>query len=130
MHEPNLHLERAQGDSPRVCRAISEYRAGYPDPISISAGQELAVGEKQSEWPGWLWCIDRDGKSGWVPEVYVERQDAVAVALCDYDAVELSVHAGEELILGTEESGWFWCTNRTGQSGWVPVEHLDLPDEA
>ena len=105
-------------------RVISEYRSAYPAPLVLRAGDELAVGEKESPWAGWLWCTDPAGKSGWVPEAYVARTGDTCTLLCDYDATELTVHAGEELISGQEASGWFWCTNREGQSGWVPAEHL------
>ena len=47
------------------------------------------------------------------------------MALCDYEATELSVSVGEELIMGKEESGWIWCTNQDGESGWVPAEHVE-----
>jgi hypothetical protein len=104
--------------------AISEYRAAYPDPFLVDAGEELAIDTKESEWPGWVWCTNRDGESRWVPEAYVERRGDIGVARCDYDATELSVRTGEALSLGREESGWFWCTNRVGQCGWVPAQHL------
>lgn len=108
----------------RICRVISAYRAAYPDPLVIHAGEVLAVGEKESEWSGWIWCTNRSGKSRWVPEVYVDRKGDTCVALCDYDATELSVRVGEELVAGQEAAGWLWCTNREGQRGWVPKEHL------
>jgi hypothetical protein len=110
----------------RICRATAEYRAAYADPFTVSAGDELAVSERESEWNGWLWCTDRDGESRWVPEPYVERRGGTGVVLCDYDATELSVRAGEELIAGIEVSDWIWCTNREGKSGWVPARNLDL----
>jgi hypothetical protein len=33
----------------------------------------------------------------------------------DYNSVELSVHAGETLTVGFEESGWAWATTVTGE---------------
>ena len=39
----------------------------------------------------------------------------------DYDATELSVRVGEELLIQREESGWLLCENRAGQRGWVPA---------
>ena len=121
---------REGGRETRLGRVIAAYQAAYRDPISVHAGQDVAVGDKESEWPGWLWCTAPDGKSGWVPEAYLARRGSRATVLRDYDAAELSVQAGEALIVGIEESGWFWCTNRAGQSGWVPAEHLELESEA
>jgi uncharacterized protein YgiM (DUF1202 family) len=105
-------------------RVIAAYKSAYPEPLVVRAGEPLTIGQKESEWPGWLWCTTQEGKSRWVPESYVERQGDSGIARCHYEATELSVEAGEELIVGREESGWLWCTNQAGQSGWVPAEHL------
>ncbi len=63
----------AKSDRQPICRVLSEYRSAYPDPLVVSAGEELTASEKESSWSGWIWCTNRDGKSGWVPESYVER---------------------------------------------------------
>ena len=31
--------------------------------------------------------------------------------------------------MGTQESGWIWCTDQAGQSGWVPAENVERIDE-
>jgi hypothetical protein len=119
---PGIHT---QGTEQQICRVISEYQSAYPDPLVVSVGDNLTVSEKESAWSGWVWCTNQDGKSGWVPESYVEWKGNACVALCDYDATELSVRVGEELVVGKEESGWLWCTSQEGQSGWVPAENLE-----
>jgi len=111
-------------NGPLIYRVIAAYRSPYTDPWLIRVGEELTIGEKETEWSGWVWCTNRHGTSRWVPETYVERKGDVCIARRDYEATELAVSAGEELIAGQEESGWFWCTNREGQSGWVPIENL------
>lgn len=115
----------------RPCQVIAAYDTPYSDPIMVQAGDEMTVGERESKWPGWLWCTAPDGKSGWVPASYLKRDGDLAVALCDYDATELTVRVGEQLLAGKEESDWIWCTNQKGHSGWVPVEnlHLRMTDE-
>ena len=109
----------------QVCRVAREYQSPYSEPLAISAGEELTIGEKESSWSGWVWCTNRDGKSRWVPEKYVERKGNSGTALYDYEATELSVSVGEELTMGQVESGWIWCTNQRGQSGWVPADHVE-----
>jgi Variant SH3 domain len=47
-------------------RVTTDYRAAYPDPIVMSAGETLRVGEIDPEDAGWVWCTGRTGKSGWV----------------------------------------------------------------
>ncbi len=32
---------------------------------------------------------------------------------------------GEELVVTDEKGGWALCTNRSGQSGWLPLANLD-----
>ena len=109
----------------RVCRAVADYDTPFPTPLILSTGQQLAVGDRESEWLGWLWCTTREGNSGWVPESYVRLKGETATMRRDYDATELSVRAGEELVVEKEESGWLWCTNRAGQRGWVPANHVE-----
>jgi hypothetical protein len=113
-------------DKPRLCRVVLAYHTPYPDPLIVRKGQDLVLGGEESEWPGWVWCSDGDGKSGWVPEKYVQLKDETCTMLRDYDATELSVGVGEDLIAGNEESGWIWCANRAGQSGWVPLQNVEL----
>ena len=120
----NLATGISQPGEQRTHRVIAAYEAEFPDPWRIRTGEPLAVSDKQTEWEGWLWCTRQDGQSRWVPEIYVQRQGDAGLALYDYDATELSVHAGEELTSDREAAGWLWCTNQQGQSGWVPVENL------
>jgi hypothetical protein len=114
---------------PSICRVIAAYQSAHPDPLVIRVGEKLTVGKKESEWSGWVWCAKQNGKGGWVPEKYVELKGDICVARLDYDATELSVDIGDELIMGYEESGWIWCTNQHGQYGWVPADHLEILGE-
>ncbi len=108
--------------------ATSDYEAAYPHPISVKKGDPVAVGKQDTEWPGWVWCTDRGGVEGWVPEQYLERLDDRGKMLRDYNAIELSIRQGERLTLGEEANGWFWATNEQGQSGWVPAKHVRLQE--
>ncbi len=105
-------------------KVIKPHITTFPDPLKIKIGQSLTIIPKESEYPGWIWCVDRDGKDGWVPASYVKQYVDYGIALFDYDATELSVQVGEELTILKEESGWFWCRTRTGKFGWVPQENL------
>ena len=108
-------------------RVIADYQAPYPDPIRVSAGDEVIIDDnKKTDWHGWVWCTDRGGKSGWVPETYLERHGENGYMRCDYDAIELTIHGGEILTCHKAESGFFWVTNQAGQNGWVPSTHVEL----
>jgi hypothetical protein len=106
-------------------RAVTAYTRSYPDPIVMRAGDPLQAAQEDQEWPGWVWCTAADGRSGWVPVAYVDRQGDRATARRDYSAIELSVAPGDELVAVVEESGWIWATNAQGETGWVPLQNLE-----
>ena len=93
----------------QVCRAVADYDTPFPNPLVVRAGEQLTVGKRESEWPGWIWCTTRQGHGGWVPESFVTRQGDACTLRRNYDATELSVRVGEELVVEGEESGWLWC---------------------
>ena len=33
---------------------------------------------------------------------------------------------GEELVMSKEKSGWAWCTNGNGESGWLTLANLEM----
>jgi uncharacterized protein YgiM (DUF1202 family) len=111
----------------RVGRVIRDYDSPYSEPIIMRAGEKVSVGERESEWEGWIWCTAAKEKSRWVPESYVQRCGDVATLLRDYEATELSVRAGDEVLLGQEVAGWVWCTNERGHGGWVPADCVGPP---
>jgi hypothetical protein len=101
-------------------RVMREYSAQYPDPITVRAGDRVAVGADDPAFPGWRWCTGPDRRAGWVPEQFLQAQDQEAVMLRDYTARELSVRAGAEVIVGEAISGWVWATDADGRAGWIP----------
>lgn len=107
----------------RKAAVTADYSRAYPDPIAVSCGEALAIGEEDSEYPGWIWCTNCAGKSGWVPLACVDR--SAARAIYDYSAAELTVREGDTVTLHKSENGWAWCANQAGESGWVPLAHLE-----
>jgi hypothetical protein len=111
-------------------RVIMAYSAQFENPIWMRSGEPLVV-DREEPWDDnpdwiWVWCRDPRGREGWVPRPYIAYDGDHATAARDYSAAELSVTAGEEVTASTEESGWLWCTNARGQSGWVPIANLAL----
>jgi uncharacterized protein YgiM (DUF1202 family) len=104
---------------------IRAYQASTSSPLIVRKGDVLSAGDKTSEWPGWIWCTDPSGKSGWVPEKYVRRAERRCTMLRDYDATELTVEPGEEVTILGRESGWGWCVNQQGLRGWIPLNHIE-----
>lgn len=98
----------------------------YPDPISVTTGEHVIAGDHdvQGDPPGrWIWCTNRTGKAGWVPEQFLHITEGAAVALVDCDTIELTVSAGTRLWGGSPVNGWIWCET-DDDAGWVPVANV------
>ncbi len=108
------------------CRVITAYEMAYPDPLILQAGEEITVGQNDTQWPAYIWCTNQAGKGGWVPESYIERRGERGLARRAYAAIELSASVGEELVIGDEEGGWLWCTNQQNRSGWIPADNVEV----
>ena len=110
-----------------LARVVADYQAPYADPIVVDAGDEITVdSNKKTDWVGWVWCTNRTGASGWVPETYIECHGDTGRMRYSYNAIEMTIHVGEILTLHKAESGFVWATNQAGQSGWVPSSHLEI----
>jgi hypothetical protein len=107
-----------------IRRVVADYKVAYPDPLVVRAGEVLNVGKEDPDYPGWVWCEDRKGKGGWVPDDCLELVGESAKARYDYAATELAATVGEELVVTKEKGGWAWCTNENCQSGWLPLANL------
>lgn len=105
-------------------RVVKDYTRQYDDPISFERGESIAVEREDKDFPGWWWCTDKRGKSGWVHENFFEEEDYRTIATEGYSALELSAKAGEALTGLDERSGWALCVNQTGEQGWVPLASL------
>ena len=101
---------------------IREHTATFPDPLVLKAGERVHVGQADDQWPAFLWCVNAQGKGGWVPEAFLQRHGEAGIARRAYDARELSVGAGERVSVGERVGGWAWVTDAAGESGWIPEE--------
>jgi uncharacterized protein YgiM (DUF1202 family) len=106
-------------------RVIAYYRAAYPDPIVMRAGERLRVGERDKDKDVWVRCTGSSKKSGWVPVAYIRVDGEKGTTPRDYSAVELSVRTGQTLEFLEEESGWVLAGDPSGRSGWVPLENVE-----
>jgi uncharacterized protein YgiM (DUF1202 family) len=115
----------------RIGRVRAGYTAQYEDPIRFKTGEEVEVSDKTDNWGGhtWVWCSNQAGKTGWVPEGYVDTLGEKGVARVDYDAAELSVEAGEEVLVVDETHGWLLCRRVSGQEGWVPADNVQMDEQ-
>ena len=105
---------------------IKEYITPFSDPLKVKKGEILELTDKKSEWSGWIWCINKEGKRGWVPENYISISKNTCMMLCDYDATELTAKNNNKLVIIKEVSEWYWCKNEKGVHGWIPKENVKL----
>lgn len=111
---------------PQRVRVVESYVAQYTNPVQFSTGDPLSVGHRDHQWPGYVWCTDKAGRSGWAPDSYLAMTgEHQAKALRDYDATEITVTRGEVLEVLDEAGGWLLCSTSSGLRGWVPAEHVE-----
>jgi Variant SH3 domain len=107
-----------------IRRVVSDYVAQYPDPIHAHRGQTVTLKRRDPEYPGWVWCIGPDGREGWVPLAILRIDDDRAELLRDYDAHEVSVKAGEDVVVHEEIGGWARVSTADGSIGWLRADCL------
>jgi hypothetical protein len=105
-------------------RAVKSWTVHYPDPIRGAAGDRLALGRRDDEYPGWVWATADDGREGWVPEGWLRVEGESGVLLRDYTAAELPLEPGDVISGDLVESGWLWATDPDGRQGWIPQDCL------
>jgi hypothetical protein len=102
---------------------LKGWQQSYDPALKVARGDQVLVVKRDSgKWAGWIWCTDKSGLSGWLPE---QVFDAVVIgektiAAQDFDTIELTVFIGEILFVSNRLSEWSWCHNTKGQEGWVP----------
>lgn len=96
----------------------------YSDPIRFKAGDQVTLGRRDEEYPGWIWTTIAGGNSGWAPEDLLSQSGSTAIALGEYDSTELATQAGERVRVISERFDWAWVRNSAGREGWVPLRTL------
>ena len=107
-------------------RIIREYRIQYTDPLCVVAGEKVAVGREDHEFPGWKWCKASSGREGWVPvELLSDATAAGTTVLRDYSSRELAVQSGEQVTVEDGRHEWLLVRNARGERGWIPTSHVE-----
>jgi SH3-like domain-containing protein len=118
----------------KILKVIKDHKSEFQIPLMAKKGEFVEGQERETEWEGWLWCCNSSGAHGWVPKAYLEStsKSGQFQFLQDYNARELTVEAGKEVMVLDEGRGWAWVRTPLGEEGWIPLENLqglkDRPD--
>jgi hypothetical protein len=108
-------------------RAIQRHEPSERPPIQIVPGEDVTVGERDTDWPAFVFVTTADG-AGWVPARYLSAAEpGAATVVTAYDTTELATEVGEvvDVVVRDDEGGWLWCRSASGREGWVPVRALE-----
>ncbi len=110
----------------RRVRAVRSHEIPKRAPLRLSAGQQVTVGPRDSQWPAFVF-VTTDTGEGWVPSRYLDADAGPATVTVPYDTTELPTEAGEVLavVVRDDESGWIWLRAASGRAGWVPADTVE-----
>ena len=114
----------------RRARVIAEHRAPDRPAIQVAPGDAVTLGERDSDWPQFIWTTLTGGLGGWVPSQLFDRDHGDATAQHDYDTRELDADICNRLVLHREMADWWWAENTRGASGWIPARALQIIDDS
>lgn len=107
-----------------LVEVTKSHQSEFPHPLKLKKDGQVNIGNKETNFEGWLWCTADSGNSGWVPENFVIRNGLLGKMKVDYDATELTVTVGQKLLVLSEESQWLWCIDNKDRKGWIPQENV------
>ena len=116
----------------KILKVTKNHKSELQVPLVALKGEIVEGQDRETEWEGWLWCRNSSGIHGWVPKTYLEStsESGHFQFLQDYNARELTIDEGQEVIVLDEESGWAWVRTTLGEEGWIPLENLqDLSEK-
>lgn len=110
--------------------SIASHTTEYEDPIALSKGEIVTLGELAPEenWKEWIWAENSKQQGGWVPLQLLEKHDngTQAKVLEDYSAKELNISPNELVQKHKSLNGWSWISKlENNEQGWVPNEVLE-----
>jgi hypothetical protein len=114
-------------DEPRKYRVIEAYKSPYPNPIVFQEGEQVEIGKEftdDPDWKNWVWCVGENEKQAWAPCQYLIIKEETGIFRRNYNALELNVSEGEELLVYEEINGFGMAEKSDGKKGWVPLKNM------
>ncbi|MEO6518646.1 MAG: peptide-binding protein [Pseudoxanthomonas sp.] len=113
----------------RQARVIAAHRAPDRPSIQVATGDAVMLGERDSDWPQFVWATLAQGLGGWIPAVLFDREIGEATALADHDTRELPTEIGKLITRHQQQEDWWWAMNARGDSGCVPARAIALIED-
>src|SRR4030042_364033 len=98
--------------APEKYAVLCEYKSPYPNSIPFQSGEPVIVGQEfkgDPDWKDWLWCEGKGGSKAWVPKQFLKVKSHETRLARDYDARELSVTAGELVLVHELVNAFAWA---------------------
>ncbi len=117
---------------PKHYKVIRDYESPYPYPIIFQKGEKVKIGQEFKEdpnWENWIWCESENGKKAWSPKQYINIDGTKGIFNKDYNAMELSVKIGEELLIYEIVNGFGMSEKLDGKRGWVPMKNMEIEEK-
>lgn len=100
--------------------ANADYEERNTEALHLAPGDVVETGPADRAWPGWIWVIGANGRSGYVPtEMLSPLEDGKSTAAEAFDPTVLAIRRGDRLTSLRQIHGWHWCQNEAGIHGWV-----------
>ncbi len=109
-------------------RVAAAHRAPERPAIRVTIGDRVTLGERDTDWPQFVWAMLASGLGGWIPAAMFDAERGPARALDDYDTRELDAGEGELLVLHHETASWWWAQDARGRTGWIPARNIEIID--
>ncbi|MCI0495650.1 hypothetical protein L0Z72_11665 [candidate division KSB1 bacterium] len=116
---------------PLKYRGTREYLSPYPEPLIFQRGDVVEIGKEfqdDPDWKNWLWCEGANHIKAWVPKQFLKINGTKGIFNRDYDAKELSIAVGEELLIHEIVNGFGMAEKPDGAKGWVPMRNVELDE--
>lgn len=110
-------------------RVIAAHRKSDRPSIRVARGERVRLGERDTDWPQFVWTVLASGLGGWIPADVFDTAHGDARAQHDYDTQELDADPGDGLRLHREHAGWWWAEHSDGTQGWIPARVLQIDED-
>jgi len=100
--------------------ANADYEERNTEALHLAPGDVVETGPRDPAWPGWIWVVGANGRSGYVPiEMLSPLDQYQSTAIETFDPTVLAIRRGDRLTSLRQIHGWHWCRNDAELEGWV-----------